>query len=90
MIGEMDRQALIFLHIPKTAGTTLNQIIEWQYSPLSIFTLDPVSGFARRLSDSRRFRSNDGAVKWCVSPCILSCADRLICCTGSRKKSGCE
>jgi hypothetical protein len=37
----MDRQALIFLHIPKTAGTTLNRIIEWQYNPLSIFTLDP-------------------------------------------------
>ncbi|MGI8890090.1 MAG: sulfotransferase family 2 domain-containing protein [Chthoniobacterales bacterium] len=37
----MDRQALIFLHIPKTAGTTLNRIIEWQYSPLSIFTIDP-------------------------------------------------
>ena len=37
----MDREALIFLHIPKTAGTTLNRIIEWQYNPLSIFTLDP-------------------------------------------------
>jgi hypothetical protein len=37
----MDREALIFLHIPKTAGTTLNRIIDWQYNPLSIFTLDP-------------------------------------------------
>jgi hypothetical protein len=37
----MNQQALIFLHIPKTAGTTLNRIIEWQYSPLSIFTIDP-------------------------------------------------
>src|SRR5438093_795785 len=37
----MDREALIFLHIPKTAGTTLNRIIEWQYNPLSIFTIDP-------------------------------------------------
>jgi galactose-3-O-sulfotransferase len=37
----MDNQALIFLHIPKTAGTTLNRIIEWQYNPLSIFTMDP-------------------------------------------------
>ncbi len=35
------QQALIFLHIPKTAGTTLNRIIEWQYNPLSIFTMDP-------------------------------------------------
>ncbi len=37
----MDREALIFLHVPKTAGTTLNRIIEWQYNPLSIFTIDP-------------------------------------------------
>jgi len=37
----MNHEALIFLHIPKTAGTTLNRIIEWQYSPLSIFTIDP-------------------------------------------------
>src|SRR5437763_11491180 len=37
----MDREALIFLHIPKTAGTTLNRIIEWQYSPFEIFTMDP-------------------------------------------------
>jgi Galactose-3-O-sulfotransferase len=36
-----DRKALIFLHIPKTAGTTLNRIIEWQYSPFAIFTMDP-------------------------------------------------
>jgi hypothetical protein len=37
----MDREALIFLHIPKTAWTTLNRIIEWQYSPFAIFTMDP-------------------------------------------------
>jgi hypothetical protein len=37
----MDHKALIFLHIPKTAGTTLNRIIEWQYSPFEIFTMDP-------------------------------------------------
>lgn len=35
------REALVFLHIPKTAGTTLNRIIEWQYNPLRIFTVDP-------------------------------------------------
>ena len=55
----MDRQALIFLHIPKTAGTTLNRIIEWQYSPLSIFTLDPYRFRAtaerfKTLSEARR------------------------------------
>jgi hypothetical protein len=41
MIEAMDQRALIFLHIPKTAGTTLNRIIEWQYNPFSIFTMDP-------------------------------------------------
>lgn len=43
MLGflEVDHEALIFLHIPKTAGTTLNRIIEWQYRPLSIFSVDP-------------------------------------------------
>ena len=34
-------EALIFLHIPKTAGTTLNRIIEWQYSLLAIFRMGP-------------------------------------------------
>ncbi len=37
----MDKRALLFLHLPKTAGTTLNRIIEWQYNPLAIFTIDP-------------------------------------------------
>ena len=57
----MDREALIFLHIPKTAGTTLNRIIEWQYNPVSIFTVDPqriratVERF-KTFSDRRRRR----------------------------------
>ena len=55
----MDHEALIFLHIPKTAGTTLNRIIEWQYSPLSIFTIDPLGIRAtperfKTLSEQRR------------------------------------
>jgi len=37
----MEPEALVFLHIRKTGGTTLNRIIEWQYNPLSIFTVDP-------------------------------------------------
>ena len=54
-------EALIFLHIPKTAGTTLNRIIEWQYNPLSIFTIDPygIRATAERfktLSEGRRRR----------------------------------
>ena len=57
----MDREALIFLHIPKTAGTTLNRIIEWQYSPFEIFTMDPYRIRAtaerfKRLSEARRRR----------------------------------
>jgi Sulfotransferase family len=36
-----NREALIFLHIPKTAGTTLNRIIDWQYAPRLIYTVDP-------------------------------------------------
>ena len=48
----MDREALIFLHIPKTAGTTLNRIIEWQYNPVSIFTLD-----ARAHATAERFKT---------------------------------
>ena len=53
MICEMDRPAIIFLHIPKTAGTTLNRIIEWQYNPLAIFTIDPygIRATAQRLGE---------------------------------------
>jgi hypothetical protein len=56
----MDHAALIFLHIPKTAGTTLNRIIEWQYPPLSIFNVDArahatVERF-KTLSEERRRR----------------------------------
>ncbi len=57
----MDQRAIIFLHIPKTAGTTLNRIIEWQYNPLSIFTIDPYGIRAtaerlRQLPEERRRR----------------------------------
>ena len=53
MVEVMDQRALIFLHIPKTAGTTLNRIIEWQYNPLSIFTIDPygIRATAERLQE---------------------------------------
>jgi Sulfotransferase family len=32
--------ALLFLHIPKTAGTTLHRIIEREYNPLRIYTIE--------------------------------------------------
>jgi len=59
MIHKMDGKAVIFLHIPKTAGTTLNRIIEWQYNPLAIFTMDPYRIRAtperlQKLSERRR------------------------------------
>jgi hypothetical protein len=37
-----DDQALIFLHLPKCGGTTLNRIMEWEYDPLRIFSIDPI------------------------------------------------
>jgi hypothetical protein len=54
-------EALIFLHIYKTAGTTLNRILESQYNPLLIFTIDPhgIRATAERfktLSERRRRR----------------------------------
>ncbi|HEY1769867.1 MAG TPA: sulfotransferase family 2 domain-containing protein [Chthoniobacterales bacterium] len=35
-------EAVIFLHIPKTAGTTLNRLIEWEYPLRQIYSVDPV------------------------------------------------
>ena len=40
-VGARD-QALVFLHLPKCGGTTLNRIIEWEYNPLRVFSIDPV------------------------------------------------
>lgn len=38
--GADQRKTLIFLHIPKTAGSTLHKIIERQYKPKSIFSIN--------------------------------------------------
>lgn len=32
---------IIFLHLPKCGGTTLNRLIEWEYNPLQVFSVDP-------------------------------------------------
>jgi hypothetical protein len=40
-VGQRDK-ALIFLHLPKCGGTTLNRIIEWEYDPMRVFSIDPV------------------------------------------------
>lgn len=34
--------AVIFLHVPKTAGTTLNRLIEWEYPVRQMYSVDPV------------------------------------------------
>jgi sulfotransferase famil protein len=51
MTNPLNGPALIFLHVPKTAGTTLNRIIEWQYDPRLIYTIDPhrIRATAKRL-----------------------------------------
>ncbi|MBA3961142.1 MAG: sulfotransferase family 2 domain-containing protein [Chthoniobacterales bacterium] len=35
-------ESVIFLHVPKTAGTTLNRLIEWEYPVLQMYSVDPV------------------------------------------------
>jgi hypothetical protein len=35
-------EAVIFLHLPKTAGTTLNRLIEWEYPLFQMYSIDPV------------------------------------------------
>jgi len=35
-------KAIIFLHLPKTAGTTLNRLIEWEYPLTEMYSVDPV------------------------------------------------
>lgn len=38
--GKRD-EIIIFLHLPKCGGTTLNRLIEWEYNPLRVFSIDP-------------------------------------------------
>ena len=57
--AETSDRTLIFVHVPKTAGTTLNRVIESQYNPLHIYTIPggnrvwSIERF-KRLSESRR------------------------------------
>lgn len=37
-----NEEVVIFLHVPKTAGTTLNRLIEWEYDLFEMYSLDPV------------------------------------------------
>src|SRR4051795_5479521 len=54
-VGE---EAVIFLHLPKTAGTTLNRLIEWEYPVFETYSIDPVfftwsAAHLRKLSPDR-------------------------------------
>jgi hypothetical protein len=51
--GSNAGEALIFLHVPKSAGTTLNRLIEWEYPLFEMFSVDPV---LFRWSRARLFR----------------------------------
>jgi hypothetical protein len=61
-------EAVIFLHVPKTAGTTLNRLIEWEYPLFEMYSIDPVFFRwsashlwqlpARRLKRTRMFKGH--------------------------------
>ena len=51
-------ESVIFLHLPKTAGTTLNRLIEWEYPLSAMYSIDPVlfqwsAAHLRKLSPDR-------------------------------------
>src|ERR1041385_1485304 len=53
-----EAEAIIFLHLPKTAGTTLNRLIEWEYPLREMYSVDPVlyewsAAHLRKLSERR-------------------------------------
>lgn len=53
-----DTEVVIFLHVPKTAGTTLNRLIEWEYDLFEMYSIDPVffrwsAAHLRKLSKGR-------------------------------------
>src|SRR2546430_13176428 len=51
-------EAVIFLHVPKAAGSTLNRLIEWEYPLFQMYSVDPVffrwsAAHLRKLSKER-------------------------------------
>jgi Sulfotransferase family len=55
-------EAVIFLHLPKAAGSTLNRLIEWEYPLFQMYSIDPVFfnwswRHLRRLSKERLKRT---------------------------------
>ena len=72
------QQTVISLHIPKAAGSTLHKIIERQYKPNAIFSID---GQCLRESkmNSRNFRKRKErklglSRDICISGCIIFAA----------------
>jgi len=55
---KQEQQALIFLHIPKAAGSTLNQIIQRQYGPEAAFSVyvgdEEIRGVVNQLPAERK------------------------------------
>jgi hypothetical protein len=52
------QESVIFLHLPKTAGTTVNRLIEWEYPLSQMYSIDPVlfewsAAHLRKLSPQR-------------------------------------
>ena len=57
-LSRKSEEAVIFLHLPKTAGTTLNRLIEWEYPLSEMYSIDPVlfrwsAAHLRKLSPDR-------------------------------------
>lgn len=57
-LGGKSDETVIFLHLPKTAGTTLNRLIEWEYRLPEMYSVDPVlfewsAAHMRALPESR-------------------------------------
>jgi len=40
-LSAVEPPTLIYLHLPKCGGTTLNRLIEWEYPPHRIYSVDP-------------------------------------------------
>jgi hypothetical protein len=36
-----EKPIIIFLHMPRSGGTTLNRLVEWEYGPMSVLAIDP-------------------------------------------------
>src|SRR5205823_13473220 len=56
-------EAVIFIHVPKAAGSTLNRLIEWEYPLFEIYSIDPVFfmfswAHSQRLSKKRLRRTH--------------------------------